>query len=318
MSRPLSVTISAVLVLLGSLLTLLMAALMGLAMSMALPGAAAQPPFMRQMMVSMAALFVGLGIWGIATAVGLFRMKRWARASMLLFSGGLVFFAACSFLPLFFMPFFAPPDVPNTVIRGVIVGMGLFYGILLLIGIWWLVLFNRATIKAEFLGAEYAEPPRLPLSITVIAWYLLSICVCFPFMIPMNFPACILGLVVAGWPAKLFYLANGVVSAFAGYGLLKRKTWAYSWTLGFFGFGVLSALIFCVLPNSHQKLEEFSRAMLPPEMRADALPTPPIWSGVVVGVLTCGLPVYFLLTRKKRYLEACRAAASASGPEAPG
>jgi len=312
MTRPASVTVVAVFTILGSLFTLLMAAVVGLVMHMPLPAGVQQTSFNRYAMLFTAGLFSALGVWGIVTAIGLFRMKPWARISTLIFSGGLVFYAACSLFFALLLPVFAPADLPESFVRGMMIGMAVFYGALLAIGIWWLVLFNRPAIKAQFYGGTMpVEPFPLPLSITTIAWLLLTTCIFFPLLMFTDWPATFLAWIATGWLAKALYLVYGVAGVAAGYGLLKRKTWAYWLTVGYFGFGLLSLLVFYGLPGAQGRTEELSRMVIPKGMNVDVPQVTP-WEGVLMGLVGVGLPLYFLLTRKKRYDDAGRAASPVS------
>ncbi len=318
MARPASVTVVAVLSILGSFFTLLVAALVGLVTQMPMPAGVQQTPLDRYVLLSTAGLFGALGIWGILTAIGLFRMKPWARMSTLIFSGGLVFCAACSLGFVFLVPTFIPGGEQLPFLRGIIVGMAVFYGLLLLIGIWWLVLFNRAVIKAQFYGgAVPVEPFPVPLSITTIAWFLLTTCVLFPFFLFTDWPSFVLAWVVTGWMAKLLYLVYGVAGVAAGFGLLKRRTWGYWLTVGYFGFGLLSLLVFYGLPGAQARIDELNRMIIPEGTNVDVPQVTPLF-GIIMGTLGMGLPLYFLLTRKRRYFAACKAAppASAASPQA--
>jgi hypothetical protein len=97
--RPFGVTFSAILLFLGSSFQLLMAfltalsgAVVGKIPSAGLHGATAPPPipaWMPVVMYALSAFFVALSVWGILTTVGLFRLRRWARYSMLVIGGGL-------------------------------------------------------------------------------------------------------------------------------------------------------------------------------------------------------------------------------------
>lgn len=318
MSRPASVTVVAVLSILGSLFTLLMSALMAAVAFMPLPGMAEQTPVMRYGLLMNVGLFLTLGVWGIVTAVGLFRMKPWARTSTLVFSAGLVCFAALSFLPLMLIPVATPPGVPESFMKGVMVGMGIFYTGLLAVGIWWLILLNRPVIKAQFYGGVVpVEPFSIPLSVQTIAWLLLTTCIFFPFFVFTDWPATFLAWVVMGRAAKVLYTVYGAAGVAAGYGLLKRQTWAYWLTMGYFGFVLVNLLVFYAMPNAQLRLDELNRMMVPQGMNVDVPQITPQF-GILMGLIGVGLPLYFLLTRKKRYFAACEAAsrASAAPPKA--
>lgn len=49
-----------------------------------------------------------------------------------------------------------------------------FYGVLTAIGVWWLVLFSRSRTKEYFAGHGPVIESARPLSISVIAWYMLA------------------------------------------------------------------------------------------------------------------------------------------------
>jgi len=54
------------------------------------------------------------------------------------------------------------------------------YGVPLLIGTWWLVLFNRQTVKTQFAGPTFSDAvdlpqkPACPLAISVLAWFYIT------------------------------------------------------------------------------------------------------------------------------------------------
>jgi hypothetical protein len=89
----------------------------------------------------------GAAAWGIATSIGLFRLRNWARLSILVFSVLLVLMSAPSGLMALLMPFPAPRGADPSFTTVMRVGMGAFWLGLLAIGIWWLVFFNRAKVK---------------------------------------------------------------------------------------------------------------------------------------------------------------------------
>jgi len=89
-----------VLAILGSLATLLMAGMMAWGMFHAKPPAEmAMPPVTLKVIgVAMGVLFAGLGVFGIWTAVAIFRRRGWARISILVFAAFLVFMGASALL----------------------------------------------------------------------------------------------------------------------------------------------------------------------------------------------------------------------------
>jgi len=102
-----------------------------------------------------------------ATAVGLFRIQRWARYGILILGGLLAIFSALfaiGSIAFAFSSFLANPPTTTSnappfnpaVIKTIFLGMGGFFLIVSLIGIWWLVYFNLRRIRALF------DPNRYP------------------------------------------------------------------------------------------------------------------------------------------------------------
>ena len=174
MKRQPGITVSAVVLILGSLLQLLFAfgaAAAGfiehrqiasggnVAARAGGPIAAWMPVFMY----GFSAFLVALAVWGILTAVGLFRLRRWARYSVLVIGGCLVLLGLPSMvmmLILMVVPLPMPASVDPSqsqmvhtytkVMFGVI---SAFYGIVCAVGISWLVYFNRKSVREAFAGA---------------------------------------------------------------------------------------------------------------------------------------------------------------------
>lgn len=96
--------------------------------------------------------------WGVATAIGLFRLRRWARWSMVAFSALMLVREARD---LTAKPQVAPPTV-SAAIRARFVAVAHFNqaltGFLLALAIWWLVYFLLPGVKAQFEGAV-GRPP---------------------------------------------------------------------------------------------------------------------------------------------------------------
>src|ERR1700722_11866918 len=84
------VTAIALFSLLGSLLMLLMAAFMALlpflSSTLASNDSPAPPGLAKAMLFMAALMYLALAAWGIATSIGLFRLRAWARISIIIFS----------------------------------------------------------------------------------------------------------------------------------------------------------------------------------------------------------------------------------------
>jgi len=173
MKRPAGVTVSAVILAVLSLLQIV------LGLGMALLGslthekgspAAALPGWIAIIMYELCALFLLIAAWGIATAIGLHRLRRWARYSTLII-GGLVavcglLMAAGGLIALFAPQLTAAGAATGSIhsaqflVRAVFGIMELLYLAVAAIGIWWLVYFNRKHVRMAFAPpAELPAPP---------------------------------------------------------------------------------------------------------------------------------------------------------------
>ncbi len=311
MNRPGGVTVSAVFLILGSLLTAVMGAVLLVAPSLA-PPTTLQPPFVKAIMVSTAVVFLGCALWGVLTAVGLFRMRRWARISILVIAALLVIFCGLSLVMILFA-FQFMPELDSMPGAGFVIGMMIaIYLLPILLGIWWLVYFNRGAVKAAFLvGFVPDESPHRPLSIAIIAWHAIAFGLMTVPGVVIQFPVFIFGILLTGWKAEPIYLLFGVAQLAIGIGLLKLKPWGHTAAVWFCLFVMVHSVVFAFLPGKAERLTEMMQ-YYPPEFGADAkvleLASLFFWLGGVFVWVTFGTALWFLFTRKKAFLEAGKAA----------
>ena len=147
MRRSASVTIAATVSLLGSLLSLGL----GLASAFAVLIARKSNPDLNEPLVLSGiaiAIFVLLvgAIWGIVTSRGLFRLRFWARISVLVFS---ILLAITGLAGTVAFPFVTTRPAAAGFTDGKF-GMAWLYAILTAIGIWWFVLFTRFSVRQQF------------------------------------------------------------------------------------------------------------------------------------------------------------------------
>jgi hypothetical protein len=79
----------------------------------------------------------------------------------------------------------------------------------------------------------------------------------------------------------------------------------YYAALVLFGFGAINALVTSLVPGSPERMKEFVEMMRIPGLEptaasAPALPSPAL--SVALGLLTVGVPLYFLLSRKAKFI----------------
>jgi hypothetical protein len=276
MKRPTGVILSAVVLLLASLFQLLMAMGMALAAVMerkgfgasglaSAPSGPTTPPWMAGFMVVLCGFFVALAVWGIATTVGLLKLRRWARYSILVIGGLLAFFGffSCIFsLFLLKIPLPTPANVDaaqaqttQAMTRIVFLGIAFFYGFICAVGVWWLVYFNRKKVHEVFAGsiengsAENIVPSRRPILISVIAVLnLIGAAFCLPTAF-LPIPAAFLGWTLHGWEKTVLYLTFSALTAAVGIGLWRLQQWGLRLALAMQAFGLLNCVVFLVRPS---------------------------------------------------------------------
>ncbi len=262
MKRSAGVTAAAIVLMAGSAIALLFTAFVLIAI---VRGSTAGPQanFPRQMLIPIVliyAFFLCVEAFGIFTGIGLLRLKNWARITAIVFAVCIILQSLMGTLVFLVMPLPTEHNVPphfNLMMRAVMPGFGLLF---LAIGVWWLVLFTRRSVRVQFqpdlpsVPVEFAEtaapmlpspPPRagrVPIVMIVIAVFLLAgtpSLLVVPFM---HFPAFLMGKVLYGSAAKLFYVALGLTKLTLGIGLLRLKRWSLPATVAFYFFSLLNTL----------------------------------------------------------------------------
>jgi hypothetical protein len=255
MSRPVGVTASAIVAILGSIFALLLAAVLVASPYIAPPQS--QPPNSAQVVIAGAVMFAALAGIGIWTSVGIFRLRPWARTAILVFAGFLAAISIFSLLITMAVPM--PPEMTagtEHIFRRVVAVM---FGIPLAIAVWWLIQFNTQSTKAAFASpiAESASPR--PLSITVIAWA--SIVGGASCLFPMltRTPAFLFGAIFNGWIAGVFYAFFAALSLYIGKGLLDLRERARVLAIGWFGFSFVHLSFITLVPSVRQRMLELQR-----------------------------------------------------------
>src|SRR5712691_6440752 len=150
-----SVIFAAVVAILAALFTLLVAGFgfFGILLGAGQAPSPEFPSFVKNAALAMMAFTACLAVFGFATGIGLIGLRKWARISVLIWGGLCVFFGIFGVAVAFVMPLAPPSNAPHLgaadmhAVRFIILGV---YGLPLAVGIWWLILFNRKTVKAQF------------------------------------------------------------------------------------------------------------------------------------------------------------------------
>jgi hypothetical protein len=258
MSRPVGVTASAVVAILGSVFTLVFASLA--VASLFIESPQPRPPNSTSFVVMGALMFVAFACIGIWTSVGLFRLRPWARTAILVFAGFLA--AGCIFTLLVIMALPLPADmstVTGHTVRRVMAGV---FGIPLAIAIWWLFQFNTQSTKAAFASSIAGPASARPMSITIIAVACIFGGVSSLVAILARGPAFLFGASFTGWTAGVIYAIFAAVSLFIGKGLLDLREEARILAIGWFGFWLVHGSLITLVPSLRQRMLEVQRAMV--------------------------------------------------------
>jgi hypothetical protein len=337
-ARSPGVTVIAALSLLGSLLVLAMGALMVVVAILFTPPSqsdlAASPGLLKGLMALVSLFYTLPAIWGIATSVGLFRLKNWARISMIIFSIALICMAGFSGLITLVISFpaVAQAKIDPSFMVWVRVFMILFWGLQVAIGVWWLVFLTRPKVKQQFLTA-YPSPTQLPclpsqhpvatlqeqesasraagerpLSITIIALLTLFGSFSVTVALLLHQPAIFLTEVLTGSKATIYYVGILSLSLYAGIGLLRLQPKARLTAIGLLVFGFANSAAFYLAPGGQERFVKMiasQPSFLPTKQLETWYSTvdirPLLIVGMVLGLFVIIVKLYFLFTRRAAF-----------------
>ncbi|HXC96632.1 MAG TPA: hypothetical protein VNU92_13115 [Edaphobacter sp.] len=262
MKRPIGLILSAIVMSLAALFLLLMTALMAVAgiFSGRQPAIQPEPPFLIYFLFAISFFYAALAVWTILTVIGILRLRAWARYSVLIIGGGLAVLgllaALFSLVGRTMLPATPsrPPVDPHSM-TVIFLFIGAFYLFIAAIGIWWLVYFNLRPVRELFsnpnLLLQSSNPTcrlsHTPTAIKIIGAFLLFSSACCLLGALLPFPAFILGFILPPLATHGLYLAFALVTAFAGYDLLRLKEYARLLTIGLLILGCCN-LVLAALP----------------------------------------------------------------------
>jgi len=329
MPRSVGITISAVVVIIGSAFTILGGAMMvlgSLFLSKSSP-AANVPANLGFFVVIEAVMFSGFGGWGLAAGIGLINLKQWARISMLCFAAILVFISLPAAVLLAVIPFpnTNDPNLPSNFMSIMRTGMVLFYAMFAALGCFWLYFFNKQSVKAQFqvkqpalesaAGTPIAAPGASrarPLSITIIGWFLLIGSAFAPlgllfnsaFLSGVRFPLYFLGFFFFGRSASLILIVCIMAQIVAAVGLLKLKNCGLLATIGLQCLTVVNASLLVGIPANRARFQQIMETMIASANSRMPQTVPfvfPIWIGFASSLPIVFVILWFLITRRHAF-----------------
>jgi hypothetical protein len=296
----------------------------------------AQYPMIKAVQVAMGVMSLLISGFCAATVVGLFQVQRWARYGILIFGGLLAIFSALfailctAFAFSSLLAKTSPPNAPAVnpaTMKFIFLGMGGFFLLVSLIGVWWLVYFNLRRVRALFkpkrypmTGEHLSTAPdaelQLPVASTstntsVIEVLVACLAVLYLFgaasavgMALLHFPLFFLGFIARGPAASAFSLALAALSVAIGIGLLRRRKAGWILAFAFQIVGAISSLLL-LLPGNRATLARYQQEISQHMSSRFGLPAPtpnPAFQGTtmyalsgIVGVVIAAAVIWLLI-----------------------
>lgn len=291
----------------------------------------AQYPALKVMEIASGILILLIGGFCAWTAVDLFRVKRWARISILILGGLVTIFSlieAAVFCVIAFGAFHAPQygtqPIKPEVMEAIFLGMAGFCFLFTLIGVWWLIYFNLHRVRVAFASAGAPSPMNmvagaLPATKThasgtvrilvncLAVLYLLG-AACAVADALLRFPFLLFSHLLRGTSAALIALFFAAVAIWLGIGLLRRikAAWIVTWV--FNGLGLLMQL-WLLFPSSRRVMvayqQGFAIRMGTPGTAEVSMANTlgPIMLVSAIGGTLLALAIFWLLFRAKTLFE---------------
>ena len=346
MKRSSDVTASAIILFFGSGLLMLLAIFVPLANLSSRPDTVS-----KAILPVLAAIYGAPAIWGVVNGVGILRLRPWARTSMIVMSVVATAFLAFIAVAAAIAPILtrSDPEFSNVPMGLISAIMALFASIPLAIAIWWLVLFTRKRVIAEFASdggvpfpveavsldtsipssgeRQFASAqtaasaaPHIPLSIRVIAiLYLIGgafALLGLSYSIQLNMPTLLLGKLLEGWPAWIFLSLFGLIQIVICVAVFKKCAWALDGLIAVLIFGAANTVSFAIAPSRTAlwdrivQAESLPRSISAASMESMINTIMPI--PLSLGVVLALVCLYFLLTRRAAFRAACAAGSPVS------
>src|ERR1700693_1019687 len=339
MPRSTGITVSAVVVIIGSAFTVLSGVLILLVSALALNSsrAADAPVNLRYILIIEALVAFGFGGWGLAAGVGLIKTKEWARISTLVYAAILIIFSlsaalAMAIIPLPDTPSANDPNHPFNVILLVRVSLTLLYAMFAALGGYWLYFFNTQKVNAQFRPQPLTEVGQLevsgspsgipvvrfgpdrgarPLSITIIGWYLIIASALAPLSVlftntlfsRLKLPFFFLGFFFSGSSSYLLLMVWMTVQLIAAVGLLKLKSWGLYTTITLQCLALLNIVMMVTIPANRLRFQQVMETLrFSPGGRMYYSPSMfPMWIGMLSSIPIVVVILFFLLSQKKYF-----------------
>jgi hypothetical protein len=219
----------------------------------------------------LAAVFV------FSCGVAVMQLRNWARISLMVVGGCMLFFGLVGVAATFFTVMVMDvPGPPGT--KAILVAvLAVVYGLPTAVALWWLILFTRRSVVAQFEARRAAFPPArtirfskpgCPLPVSIVAWFLLSSIlslVIIPFL-PFPIPVVLFGHIYHGAAAWVMLTVQFGLIAISSIGLLRLQRWSFPLSVALQLLYIANGLITFVDPSYVDKLKAVMAGMHLPAM----------------------------------------------------
>src|ERR1700722_1515676 len=170
---------------------------------------AALPDYLRPVLIFFWIFLLLCALFVVLVGIQVIRLRNWARISLLTIATLMLLFGLMGIAVIFVTLFVSTPADPR-VSPGLLAAMlALIYGTPTAISVWWLILFTRRSVVAQFHDFAALQAPRAPstmsvfnnpecpLAVRILGWYLGSFILIIPFIpfLPSSVPAMYFGKV---------------------------------------------------------------------------------------------------------------------------
>ena len=195
-----------------------------------------------------------LGVIGVLVGVGIFRARAWARVAALVLAALVAIFCVFGLFALFFLAGAAKAlgleiHSENT---GYLVAVGSLYFAVLGIALWWIYLFSRSSVAAQFSLSCRAVPDGTPAKATcpppiaLLAWLMIASSLLSALSWPLilgKIPAMLFTHIFSSTTSKWIWIANIALFLACGVGLLRLRRWSYSGAIALHTFWLVSVFV---------------------------------------------------------------------------
>jgi magnesium-transporting ATPase (P-type) len=259
-----------------------------------------QSPTLGPQVVGGALMFAVFSAAGVWTAIGVLLLRPWARTAILIFAGFLAVGSVLFLLTIMAVPM--PPDISPATVQQARRVMGIVFGVLIGIAVWWLIQFNTRSTKAAFAATLEQPASRRPISITIIAWgSILGGASCLLAILSRS-PAFLFGANIEGWMAAVVYAVFGVLTLYIGKGLLDLREEARILGIGWAAFSILHTGAISLVAPLRRRMLDLSQSLTAADPRTHIV-VPDMLLNLVFGfaMVTLAATIWFLIRHRAAF-----------------